>query len=223
MHKEITQPNIETISISKVSGGNFQHFKGHFKLKLVTVDFDNLPIPSNVSIPAFEWIEKQTEPAHNDEYMNWLQTYIPLSNRDWYDVGNNKHLLDYQNPRLPFKIYGGTDVVVVKKGEKGVDFNTIQEDTFAVLELKKKIERKHIFKVIVEMFVADLLASDDKKVFGILSNLIDEWYILWFEDMKIKSWKASSRDIAVEVISRLLRDSSGVDMEGTSIIIPCQA
>ncbi|CAG8497704.1 8126_t:CDS:2 [Funneliformis caledonium] len=168
IYKKITQPAIETISISKVSSENFRLFKAHLNFKLKTVFFDNLPTPSKVSIQAFKWIEKQSEPVYKEEYMNWLRENIPLTgHRVWHDVEINKQLLNYKNPRLPFIIHGGTDVVVVN------DFD------------------------IKEMFVFDSLTSNDRKVFGILSNLIDDWHILW-----------------------LLRDRSGVDMEDTSIIIP---
>ncbi|CAG8490992.1 6743_t:CDS:2 [Funneliformis mosseae] len=200
IYKKITQPAIETISISKVSSENFRLFKSHLNFKLETVFFDNLPTPSNVSIPAFKWIEKQSEPVYKEEYMNWLRENIPLTgHRVWHDVENNKQLLNYKNPRLPFIIHGGTDVVVVN------DF-----------DIK---ERRHLMQVILEMFVADSLTSDDRKVFGILSNLIDDWHILWYEDMKIKNWVAPSRAIAVEVISRLLRDRSGVDNKIDSSLV----
>ncbi|CAG8553002.1 7037_t:CDS:2 [Diversispora eburnea] len=163
------------------------------------------------------------EPVHNEEYLNWLHKYIPLTvHLVWHYVGNNYHLLNYVSLRLPFIIHGGTDMVVVNDFD--VDTNMIPEGIHAVLNLKIKIERNHIMQVIFEIVAADLLVSEDKEVFGILSNLIDDWYILWIEDNSIKNWKVSSRNIAVEVMNKLLGgdfgDSSGVNTKGTSIIIP---
>ena len=82
-------------------------------------------------------------------------------------------------------------------------------------------------QTIMEMVVADLITSDKRVVFGILSDLRDDWQIFWLEeDREIKNWKASSRDVAVQVISMLLckKKSLSENLESTSssstIIIP---
>ncbi|RHZ77226.1 hypothetical protein Glove_184g103 [Diversispora epigaea] len=222
MYDTITQTTIGTISISKIDTGNFRLLKQHFNFKIESFPYNNIPIHSNVSPPAFKWIEK-TKPAQRDEYLEWLRQYIPLTNgRVWHDVKSIKNLLDvYKDSRLPFNVHGGTDVVVVN--ECDIENDLIPESIYAVLKLKKnKIERPDVMQVILEMVVADLITSDNRIVFGILSDLRDDWRVYWLEDdRKIKCWKASSRDAAVQVISKLLCNESSEDnTEDISTIIP---
>ena len=220
MHSKLTQPTIETISISKLNTGNFQLLKNHLNLDIENVYFDNIPIDSNASPPAFEWKDK-SEPAHKDEYLEWLNKYIPLTDgRIWYDVGGNHSLLDvYKDFRLPFNVHGRTDVVVVNNYD--VASRLIPESIYAVLELKKKIERNHVMQVILEMVIADLITPKSRIVFGIISDLMDDWQIFWLEDDRtIKSWNAPSRNVAIQVLSELLRDKPKANQENTSIIIP---
>jgi len=129
--------------------------------------------------------------VHKDEYLEWLNKYIPLTDgRIWYDVGGNHSLLDvYKDSRLPFNVHGGTDVVVVNNYD--VASRLIPESIYAVLELKKKIERNHVMQVILEMVIADLITPKSRIVFGIISDLMDDWQIFWLEDDRtIKSWKS---------------------------------
>ncbi|CAG8545738.1 4299_t:CDS:2 [Ambispora gerdemannii] len=42
-------------------------------------------------------------------------------------------------------------------------------------------EGKHIMQVIKEMLIADLITPASRKVFGILSDLRDDWLMLWLE------------------------------------------
>ncbi|CAG8564352.1 5724_t:CDS:2 [Ambispora gerdemannii] len=220
MHSKLTQPTIETISISKINTENFQLLKNHLNLDIENVPFNNIPIYSNASPPAFEWKDK-SEPAHKDEYLKWLHKYIPLANgRIWYDVGGNHSLLYvYKDSRLPFNVHGGIDVVVVNNYD--VSSRLIPESIYAVLELKKKIERNHVMQVILEMVIADLITPKSRIVFGIISDLTDDWQIFWLEDDRtIKSWNAPSRNVAIQVLSELLRDKPKANRENTSIIIP---
>ncbi|CAG8505314.1 3521_t:CDS:2 [Paraglomus occultum] len=219
IHNKLTQPTVETISISKINTENFQLLKSHLNLKIDIASF-NILIHNNMSSPAFEW-ENKTEPARKDEYLEWLHQYIPLTNPlVWHDVGGNHDLLDvYNDTRLPYNVHGGTDVVVADKN--GIASHLIPESIYAVLELKKRIERKHVMQTIMEMVVADLITSDSRTVFGILSDLRDDWQLFWLEeDRKIKNWKAPNRNVAVQVISTLLSPGDNINMEDTSIIIP---
>src|SRR5207302_8438571 len=116
IHNKLTHPTIEAISISKINTEKFQLLKNHLNLQVDVVSFDNTLIQSNVSPPAFNWKNKP-EPAHKDEYLEWLCQYIPLTNPlVWHDVGGNNNLLDvYNDPRLPYNVRGGTDVVAADK------------------------------------------------------------------------------------------------------------
>ncbi|CAG8784382.1 10106_t:CDS:2 [Dentiscutata erythropus] len=205
IHNKLFHQTIETLSISKINTETYQLLMNHLKLKIETADFDNILIHSNVSSPAFEW-KDESELAHKDEYLGWLR--------------DNNLLNLYKNPLLPFNVHGGTDIVAVDEG--GVAIDLVPESIYAVLQLKKKIERKHMMQVVLEMVVADIFTSDRRTVFGILSDLRNDWRIYWLEsDRKIKAWKAPSRDIAVYVISTLLCESSSKDnREDTLPIIP---
>ncbi|RHZ56297.1 hypothetical protein Glove_402g59 [Diversispora epigaea] len=226
MHNQLTQKAIDTISISKINSENYQNLQRHLNIKFENVTFNNIPTHSNVLPLAFKWKEK-SELAHKDEYLKWLRKYIPLTNGYiWYDVGGNSDLLEIKkDPRLPFNIRGGTNVVIVKDCDVKIDM--VPESIYAVLELKKKVERNHNKQVILKMIIADLITARDRAVFGILSDLIDEWRIFWLENENnktIKGWKAPSRNIAVQVISMLLSKkglkSFQDNLESTSPIIP---
>ncbi|CAG8811117.1 25866_t:CDS:1, partial [Dentiscutata erythropus] len=169
-------------------------------------------IHDSVSLPAFEWTDK-SEMGHKEEYMEWLRKYVPLGNHlIWHDVGGNHGLLNISGDhRLPFNIRGGTDVVVV--GENDVSNNLIQENIYAILEIKKYVERKNVMQTILELIAADLTTIDTRIVFGILSDLRDDWRIFWCgSDRKIKFWKAQNRAIAVQTLIKLL-GNTGTNLE----------
>jgi len=84
--------------------------------------------------------------------LKWLCQHIPLSGTlVWHDVSTNRHLLDlYNDPRLPFTVNGGTDIVVVNDLDIESDF---PESIYAVMDLKKRIERRHVMKIVVARLI----------------------------------------------------------------------
>ncbi|CAH1763299.1 654_t:CDS:1, partial [Entrophospora sp. SA101] len=73
-----------------------------------------------------------------------------------------------------FNVHGGTDVMIVN--DYDIANHLIPEEIYVVLELKK-MGRKHIMQVILKMFIADLITSDNRNIFGVLSDLKDDWHI----------------------------------------------
>jgi hypothetical protein len=91
--------------------------------------------------------------------------------------------------------------------EGAVETGLVQAGIRAIIELKKNVQDNHSKQVILEMLIiiADLCVSDEIKVFGVLTDLVNTWNFYWIEkERRIKSMHLSHREKALDLISQLV-------------------
>ena len=89
--------------------------------------------------------------------------------------------------------------------EGAVETGLVQAGIRAIIELKKNVQDNHSKQVILEMLIADLCVSDEIKVFGVLTDLVNTWNFYWVEkERRIKSMHLSHREKALDLISQLV-------------------
>ena len=117
------------------------------------------------------------------------------SKRDFFSITNN--------PLFPFNVRGGTDLILVEEG--AVETGLVQAGICAIIELKKNVQDNHSKQVILEMLIADLCVSDEIKVFGVLTDLVNTWNFYWIEkERRIKSMCLSHHEKVLDLISQLV-------------------
>jgi len=86
-----------------------------------------------------------------------------------------------------------------------VETGLVQAGICAIIELKKNVQDNHAKQVIIEMLIADLCVSDEIKVFGVLTDLVNTWNFYWIEkERRIKSMCLSHREKVLDLISQLV-------------------
>jgi Crinkler effector protein N-terminal domain len=125
------------------------------------------------------------------------------------DVSHNKTLLDCHDSRLPFKLKGTTDVVIVDTYANQID------DVFVglrfVIELKKdKPNKQDRWQILQQMIVADTMCERRCSPMGLLTNLNDYWLFLWFtQDKKVARMFLACPANAFKVMKQVLEDRNG--------------
>ncbi|KAF0706259.1 hypothetical protein As57867_006764, partial [Aphanomyces stellatus] len=102
--------------------------------------------PCNTSIPGYPWIVEfpENQEVQRVQYMAYLEAHLMTqlnANKVVFsllDIANDKTVLDTVDPRLPFRLNGTADVLLVKS--KGKNLTTIA-GLCIVIELKKKVEK----------------------------------------------------------------------------------
>ena len=90
----------------------------------------------------------------------------------------------------------------------------------AVIELKKEVVTSNVYQTIMETITADLKMNKDIFVFGVLTNLGNEWHIYWLgEGNQIVSTTIEDHVIALEFISRMVEGSKSREFRASNLAI----
>ncbi len=90
----------------------------------------------------------------------------------------------------------------------------------AVIELKKEVVTSNVYQTIMETITADLKTNKDIFVFGVLTNLGNEWHIYWLgEGNQIVSTTIEDHVIALEFISRMVEGSKSREFRASNLAI----
>jgi hypothetical protein len=205
---KIYQNVIRPITYSKIGRKNFDEFLNYTKLTLNVVEFTG--VLSKNDIEPYEWNScAESDSNQRELIMQYFNQHLKPSlptNIIIYDVVNNKNLLDItaKNSPFPFKIRGGTDFILAEQGY--IDTLILRAGIHAIIELKKVIQRQHVWQAISEMIAADFLANNDIKTIGVLTDLNEAWHLFWLgEGGEIMMTKFSNREKALEIISKMVK------------------
>ncbi|OQS03562.1 Crinkler (CRN) family protein [Thraustotheca clavata] len=144
--------------------------------------------PRDTSIPGYQWIvglpEGQEE--QRTQYMTYLETHLMtlLGKKSFslVDIANDKSVLDTVDARLPFRLNGTANVLLVKsKAIKLIPMAGI----CIVIELKKTVEKKHTHQAIGQLVCASIKAPFGCYPMSLLTDLNDTWLFSYFSDKKV--------------------------------------
>ncbi|CAG8605313.1 1416_t:CDS:2 [Paraglomus occultum] len=200
------EERIETVSISAVNTTQFQRFCDHVNTSLVSLPY-NGHIPKH-DIDFYHWNADAAEINHQQRkdiniYLNrHLKPKLP-EGVIIFDVSSKRDLLNItKNPLFPFNVRGGTNLILVEKA--AVETGLIQAGIRAIIVLKKNVQDNHSKQAIFEMLIADLCVSDEIRVIGVLTDLVNTWNFYWIEkERTIKSMHLSHRGKALDLIGQL--------------------
>ncbi|KAL4116453.1 hypothetical protein PRIC2_011906 [Phytophthora ramorum] len=149
------------------------------------------------SIDSYAWQENLTE-DHEGHRMGCMQYFkdnlqgvlhqdgSPRTssppNPKYYlkDTWQMKNLLDLDaSSSVPFGVKGTTEMMIIDDAAKDLD------DVFAGLHFVIELKKDHCgaedrCKILVELVAADLKSEKRCAPIGLLTNLNDYWYFLWF-------------------------------------------
>ena len=150
MHESIIIKKTETISLSSFNTINWQAFSLKTGVKIDWIDnIDNNKSSTDIDdIEEYIWTDyPESHETQHKNYMSYLQKHLnPLPGITILDVATNKTLLRlYNDPRLPFNLSDGTDVILTKTAALSLPETGIR----AVIELV----RRHILKFILKLLL----------------------------------------------------------------------
>ncbi|KAF0693691.1 Aste57867_15367 [Aphanomyces stellatus] len=141
-----------------------------------------------VNIFELEELCNTTIPVQRVQYMAYLEAHLMTqlnANKVVFsllDIANDKTVLDTVDPRLPFRLNGTADVLLVKS--KGKNLITIAGLSI-VIELKKKVEKKHINQAIGQLICASIKAPLGCYPMSLLTDLNGVWHFCYFSDKSV--------------------------------------
>jgi hypothetical protein len=196
----------ETTTISNINSSKFQQLLNFTGLTLKNVEFSGRILEEDIA--PYNWTSHaENHPDQRRKVLKYfkdnLKCHLPTG-IVIEDVSNNKHLLDIPKlSYLPFSVNGGTDIVLVERNY--IKSKMFRTGIHAIIKLKKKLEDGDFRQAILEIIVADILASKDIKVFGVLTDM-NNWIIYWLDKSKIiMSVTLSHHKKAFELIGKFLR------------------
>ncbi|KAH9135237.1 hypothetical protein AeRB84_019269, partial [Aphanomyces euteiches] len=143
--------------------------------------------PIDESIPVFKWNGELAENQENQraQYMAYLSTQLGTLLDEFLllDIANDKSVLDTKDPRLPFQLSGTADILLVDKS-MFTDMVPLS-GLCLVIELKKKVEKKHLNQAIGQLVCASIKAPLDCYPMSLLTDLNGRWFFSFLSDKNV--------------------------------------
>ncbi|GLD97389.1 hypothetical protein PINS_up006073 [Pythium insidiosum] len=175
------------------------------------------------SILGYQWSAlTEKHPDQRKAYMKYVEEHLRdalISRREQKDflkdVAGQQDLLNCDDrSRLPFKVKGTADMMIIDETANRMD------DVFAglrfVIEVKKdRPSYKERWQLLLELVVADLKSEGRCAPVGLLTNLNDYWYFLWFTpDNKIARMVLTCPGNGFKTMKEVLKERSGPTRDG---------
>ncbi|GLE02018.1 hypothetical protein PINS_up010856 [Pythium insidiosum] len=175
------------------------------------------------SIHGYQWSAlTEKHPDQRKAYMKYVEEHLRdalISGRKQKDflkdVAGQQDLLNCDDrSRLPFKVKGTADMMIIDETANRMD------DVFAglrfVIEVKKdRPSYKERWQLLLELVVADLKSEGRCAPVGLLTNLNDYWYFLWFApDNKIARMVLTCPGNGFKTMKEVLKERSGPTRDG---------
>jgi hypothetical protein len=145
--------------------------------------------PEDTSIPGYSWIPEVLENGQSQRagYMAYLQQHLATllngGNFVLADIANDKEVLTIEDPRLPFRMNGTADVLLIK-GRRVNPLITLA-GVCMVIELKKKVEKAHVPQAVGQLVSCSIKAPLNCYPLSLLTDLNDHWHFSWFSDKHV--------------------------------------
>jgi hypothetical protein len=184
----------KSIQISSADSDVWKDFQrsADFQLQCVKDLFDSTKHRERVVSP-FKWDERE-ERKHSESYVSYVKGLLDLGQK-WsvIDANPEKNLLD--NYLCGRKYKGTTDVAVIEKDAGIVPAAALK----IVFELKKdasKINSKALCQTIFSLLLANAACKRLRPV-AMLTDLVDQWILVWVDPKTIFYHRFGSRGKAV--------------------------
>ncbi|KAG9409772.1 hypothetical protein AC1031_020083 [Aphanomyces cochlioides] len=173
------------------------------------------------SIHGYQWPAlTEKHPDQRKAYMKYVEEHLRdaliSEQKDFLkDVAGKRGLLDCDDRnRLPFKVMGTADMMIIDEHANKM------ENVFAglrfVIEVKKgRPSYNEQWQLLLELVVADLKSEGRCAPVGLLTNLNDYWYFLWFTpDNKIARMVLTCPANGFKIMKEVLKERSGPTRDG---------
>ncbi|KAK1946319.1 hypothetical protein P3T76_001872 [Phytophthora citrophthora] len=175
------------------------------------------------SIHGYQWSAlPEKHPDQRKAYMKYVDEHLRdalISRRKQKDflkdVAGKRDLLDCDDRnRLPFKVKGTADMMIIDELANRMD------DVFAGLRFVIEVKKDHPsynerWQLLLELVVADLKSEGRCAPVGLLTNLNDYWYFLWFTtDNKIARMVLTCPANGFKTMKEILKERSGPKRDG---------
>ncbi|DBA01530.1 TPA: hypothetical protein N0F65_004880 [Lagenidium giganteum] len=175
------------------------------------------------SIHGYQWSAlTEKHPDQRKAYMKYVEEHLRdalISRRKQKDflkdVAGKRNLLDCDDQsRLPFKVKGTADMMIIDELANRMD------DVFAGLRFVIEVKKDHPgyderWQLLLELVVADLKSEVRCAPVGLLTNLNDYWYFLWFTpDNKIARMVLTCPANGFKTMKEVLKERSGPTRDG---------
>jgi hypothetical protein len=114
-----------------------------------------------------------------------LADMVKKVKKQWMNIikANDKGVLTIEDPRLPFRMNGTADVLLIK-GRKVNPLITLA-DLCMVIELKNKVEKAHVPQAVGQLVSCSIKAPLNCYPLSLLTDLNDHWHFSWFSDKHV--------------------------------------
>ena len=116
------------------------------------------------------------------QYLSYLRQFLVLPRNLSLELAPNQ-LLDLETSRFEFKLSGTCDVVVIDRDvQRTLGGDVVSAAALVTtIELKKHVGERDVRQAAAELISADLHA-ETLKPFALVTDLNDDWRILWLHD-----------------------------------------
>ncbi|CAK4671669.1 unnamed protein product [Aphanomyces euteiches] len=173
------------------------------------------------SICGYQWLAlPEKHPDQRKAVMKYVEEHLGdalISEQKNFlkDVAGMHDLLDCDDRRsLPFKVKGTADLMLVD--EVANQMNDVFVGLRFVIEVRKdRPSYEERWQVLLELAVADLKSESRCAPVGLLTNLNDYWYFLWFTpERKIARTVLKCPANAFQTMKEVLKETSGPTRDG---------
>ncbi|KAK9810832.1 hypothetical protein WJX73_010692 [Symbiochloris irregularis] len=152
---------------------------------------------------SFGW-DDSDECAQADRYIPHLKKTVDLGSRQlaWYNASDNSTLLSTDCSNVLGKVFRGTTKVLISD-RSAISVQHPQSRSYIAWELKKKIAAADYLQAKVTLLCSNIHSPKTKPVV-VLTDLSDEWVLLWLNERTIFLAPFQGRSHAVGYLENLL-------------------
>ncbi|KAL3659106.1 hypothetical protein V7S43_015990 [Phytophthora oleae] len=152
------------------------------------VDYIDCEEQEDTYVPGYRWLDV-AEDAETQwvNYMAYLEKHLKttLEKEKLYllDISDEREALTVVDPRLPFRMNGTADVLLVDNRS-----TTNREPLAGVcvaIEVKKEVEDRRKAKALGQLVSASLKAPLNCTPIQLLTDLNNHWYFYWFNEKNV--------------------------------------
>ncbi|KAF1322411.1 hypothetical protein FI667_g11367, partial [Globisporangium splendens] len=186
---KVLESRDEKRSVCSLSDLNSEKQERIFKKMRLEADYLEFKEPVDTSVAGYKWKDAVAEDAapQREEYMKYLKTHLKTIREEYdlelLDVVDDKTLLSIVDPRLPFRMNGTADAVLVDR--RSIMHNDPLVGVRVVIELKRQVQRRHKPQAFGQLVSASLKAPLHCTPIGLLTDLNDHWHFAWFNAKKV--------------------------------------
>ncbi|GIL84273.1 hypothetical protein Vretifemale_13015 [Volvox reticuliferus] len=192
-----------SVPISGVNSTTWEGISGSYHVHIQMVSTAPLTAAEVHETEPFSWqLQGEANPINRKAAVQYLSHMVPPpAGQEWYDGAARRNMLDCTLPMAGIKLRGSCDIALCTS--VAVRGNQPEYGLRIVVELKKAEVNFNSHQLGAELLAANR-RSPFLKPIGVMTDLMDAWYLMWAAEHSMKLYICRGRAEAIGILRAFL-------------------